>query len=63
TTQRRQIMIWILLSLSAGYYNSGNISGVEFNSQSACIEAREEVRKHDRMNVVVMCVKKGESAQ
>lgn len=56
-------MIWILLSLSAGDYNSGNISGVEFNSQSACIEAREEVRKHDRMNVVVMCVKKGEAAQ
>ncbi|EDX7999682.1 hypothetical protein CHP16_001460 [Salmonella enterica subsp. enterica serovar Sandiego] len=56
-------MIWILLSLSTGYYNSGNISGVEFNSHGACIEAREEVRKHDRMNVVVMCVKKGEEAQ
>jgi len=56
-------MIWILLSLSAGYYNAGNVSGVEFNSQQACIDARTEIRKHDKMNLVVMCVKKGEAAQ
>lgn len=56
-------MIWILLSLSTGYYNSGNISGVEFNSQGDCIAASEEVRKLDKGNVVVICVKKGEAAQ
>ncbi|QIK14876.1 hypothetical protein G7090_16455 [Leclercia sp. 29361] len=56
-------MIWILLSLSTGYYNSGNISGIEFNTQENCIEAMEQVKKQDKVNAALMCVKKGKAAK
>lgn len=51
-------MIWILIAMSTGGYNYGTISGIEFNSQKACIEARQ-VMKINGLDVKTICVKKG----
>ena len=52
-------MIWILIAMSTGGYNYGTISGIEFNNQRACIEARE-VMKNNGLDVKTICIKKGE---
>ena len=52
-------MVWILLVMSAGAYNFGTVTAVEFNSQQACIEAQVELKKQGGGSTVSMCVKKG----
>lgn len=51
-------MTWILLAVSLGAYNQGTVSYVEFNSQRACIVAREQIKEFTS-NVGTACVPKG----
>jgi hypothetical protein len=54
-------MIWLLIVVSTGYYNGGTTTGIEFNSQTACIAAREEMKKvvGSEYSTKTLCVKKG----
>ena len=51
-------MTWILLALSMGSYNFGNLSGIEFEDQKACNEARDALKSHFKYADTI-CVPKG----
>lgn len=51
-------MTWILLALSMGPYNYGNLSGIEFEDQKACIDARDSLKSHFKYTETI-CVPKG----
>ena len=53
-------MIWLLISMSAGGYNTGTVTAIEFNNQKACIYARDEMKRNDMKNPSTICVPKGE---
>jgi predicted O-methyltransferase YrrM len=50
--------IWILIAMSTGGYNTGTITAVEFNSQQACIQAREVMKQNGLTIASTVCVPK-----
>lgn len=54
-------MIWLLIVISTGGYNMGNVTQIEFNSQQDCIAARKELRRLDYGQTESFCAKKGDA--
>ena len=50
--------IWLLIAISSGSYNRGNVSSVEFADRQACIVAREQIKQVGQNNLATLCVPK-----
>ena len=50
--------IWLLIAISSGSYNRGNVTSVEFADQRACIVAREQIKQVEQDSLATLCVPK-----
>lgn len=50
-------MVWILIALSTGGYNFGNLSGIEFEDKKACNDARIVLKQELKYSTTI-CVPK-----